>query len=295
MKEIREILLKIHADLELRRKVIPLFRGNPGIGKTEVIKQVARELGVDVVEMIASTVTPHEISGMAMPDTELKKMVVWDFDGLLALKDGDILFFDEILNGNPSVLNAFLTLLQNRTMLSGKRLPNVMIVAAANPQGACQLTPQIKQRFIFYDVKFDRESWQEWMIKRFNTPGDISSKLAQLILDEKFNASEDNYITPRSIENAMLQMIYEVPTPYDARLRPLLEMPITNNTAEIISDDFTFKPGDSKPYLEVLRVAYKLDKARVENEEAINAGRMEVTLSKNEKEVIVKRKRTKKI
>jgi hypothetical protein len=93
----------------------------------------------------------------------------------------------------------------------------------------------------------------------------------------------------------MLQMIYEVPTPYDARLRPILEMPITNNTAEVIKEDLTFKPGESKPYLEALRITYKLNKARVENEEAINAGRVEVTLSKNEKEVIVKRKRTKKI
>lgn len=294
MKDIREILLGIHGTLELRRKIIPLFRGNPGIGKTEIIKAVARELGVNVVEIIASTVTPHEISGMAMPDSEMKKMTIWDFDALLKLKDGDILFFDEILNGNPSVLAACLTLLQNRTMLSGRKLPDVMIVAAANPQGASQLTPQIKQRFVFYDVKFDKESWQKWMLQRFNTPGDISSKLASLILDEKFNGSEDNYISPRSIENAILQMIYDIPTPYDARLRPILEMPITNTSTDPIDDDLTFKPGESKPYLEALKVVYKLDKAREENEEGINAGKVEVGLDKAQKKVIIKKKRNQK-
>lgn len=294
MKELRKIVLGIHAVPELRRNIIPLFRGNPGLGKTAIIKQVADELGVDVVEIIASTVTPHEISGMAMPDSEIKKMSIWDFDALLRLKDGDILFFDEVLNGNPAVLNAFLTLLQNRTMLSGKKLPDVMIVAAANPQGACQLTPQIKQRFVFYDVKFDKAGWQEWMEEQFNMPADISSKLAELIKAEEFSAGEDNYITPRSVVNALLQMIYEVPTPYDEKLRKILEMPLTNETDEVIDDDLTFKPGESRPYLEALRPVFKLDRARKANEKQINEGKVTVGLDKSQKKVVVKRvKKTK--
>ena len=45
-----------------------------------------------------------------MPDKDTKKMTYFNFDKLENLKDGDILFFDELLNGNPVVLNACLTL-----------------------------------------------------------------------------------------------------------------------------------------------------------------------------------------
>ncbi|MDT8302965.1 MAG: efflux RND transporter permease subunit, partial [Sedimentisphaerales bacterium] len=44
-------------------------------------------------------------------------------------------------NGNIQTLNACLTLIQERTMLSGKRLPSLLIVAMGNPQGKCELLP----------------------------------------------------------------------------------------------------------------------------------------------------------
>ena len=70
-------------------------------------------------------------------------------------------FFDELLNGNPVVLNACLTILEQRKFISGKPLPNIMIVAAANPQGMTPLTPQVKERFVWYNVSFDSKMWIE--------------------------------------------------------------------------------------------------------------------------------------
>ena len=63
---------------------------------------------------------PHEITGMAIPDKEKNVMTYFDYDRFINLKDGDILFFDELLNANLMVLNACLTILENRTMISGK-------------------------------------------------------------------------------------------------------------------------------------------------------------------------------
>lgn len=40
-----------------------------------------------------------------------------------------------------------------------------MIVAAANPQGMAPLTPQIKERFLWYNVVFDPTMWKEYMFK----------------------------------------------------------------------------------------------------------------------------------
>jgi len=149
MNKMKEILEKVYNVPELRKSIVPLFIGNPGLGKTVIIEEFAKEKGVNIVEFITSQRNPFEISGMAMPDRDAKKMAIWDFDGMLNMKDGDILFFDEILNGNPSVLNACLTLIEQRVMISGKKLPDIMIVAAANPQGMVPITPQIKERFVW--------------------------------------------------------------------------------------------------------------------------------------------------
>ena len=168
MKQIHEILNKVYSNLELRSTVVPLFISNPGLGKTKIIEAFAKEKNVQLVELITSQISPFEVSGICIPSHELKKMVYYDFDRIENLNDGDVLFFDELLQGNPTVLSACLTLIESRRTISGKKLPNVLIVAAANPQGQAPLTPSIKERFVWYDTKFDKDMWIDYMIGKYD-------------------------------------------------------------------------------------------------------------------------------
>jgi MoxR-like ATPase len=120
MKKIAEVLEKIYKNHTLRKSIVPLFIGNPGLGKTVVIEEFAKKKRVKLVELITSQMSPFEVSGIAMPDKEIKKMTYYNFDKLENLRAGDILFFDELLNGNPVVLNACLTILEQRRFISGK-------------------------------------------------------------------------------------------------------------------------------------------------------------------------------
>ena len=110
MNKIRQVIEGIYNNLELRSSCIPLFIGNPGMGKTSIVHQFAKERNIKCLTEIASTKMPHEFSGLAMPDNKTKKMTYYDYDVLLDLRDGDILFLDELLNANPMILNAFLTI-----------------------------------------------------------------------------------------------------------------------------------------------------------------------------------------
>ena len=82
MKQMKQILEGVYNNSELRKSIVPLFLGDPGLGKTKIIEGFAKEKGVNLVELITSQMSPFEISGIAMPDKELQKMIYYNFDKL---------------------------------------------------------------------------------------------------------------------------------------------------------------------------------------------------------------------
>jgi len=254
MKKMKEVLEKVYESPELRKSIVPLFIGNPGLGKTVIISEFAKAKGANLVELITSQMSPFEISGIAMPDKETKKMTYYNFDKLEDLKDGDILFFDELLNGNPIVLNACLTILEQRRFISGVPLPDVMIIAAANPQGMAPITPQIKERFIWYDVKFDVWMWKAYMKGKYAMHAPMAAKLCHLIKEEDFKGS--NFISPRSVDKAVNMMIHDVPTPYEVAVKTILSELIENKLDEPIklSEDRELAKNEVIPWIELMQL-----------------------------------------
>jgi MoxR-like ATPase len=257
MLKLKQVLEKVYETPSLRKSIVPLFIGNPGLGKTVLIEEFAKEKKVKLVELITSQMSPFEISGIAMPDKDDKKMKYYNFDKLENLKDGDILFFDELLNGNPVVLNACLTILEQRRFISGKPLPDIMIVAAANPQGMVPLTPQIKERFIWYTVTFDKDMWKEYMVKKYQMTKGIADKLANTIKKEEFTTN--NFYTPRSIDKAVDMIINEVVTPYEDIVTPILSTLIKNPFKEPIqlSKEQTLAPSEMISWLDLIKLKNK--------------------------------------
>ena len=178
------------------------FMSSPGVGKTTMINDWAREHDRKVVELVLSQRMPSEISGMPMPISGERKMDVFDYDALLSLEDGDILFLDEFTNGNIQTLNACLTLIQDRTMLSGRKLPSIMVVAAGNPQGKCELLPQTKQRFMWVNVNWNADMWKKYIIKKYGFQPDSKILLAiEDTYERTFDHRVYNYFTARTAEN----------------------------------------------------------------------------------------------
>ena len=177
---------------------------DPGLSKTSQCKQWCEEHGRQYFEFITSQRMPSEISGMAMPDSDTKRMKIYDFDYLLDMKDGDVLAFDEFTNGNIMTLNACLTLIQERNMMSGKKLPSILIVAMGNPQGKCDMLPQTKQRFLWLNVKFDNETWCEWCEKELNViPTQKLLNVIHKTYNGEFYPQDYNYLTARTVTNLL--------------------------------------------------------------------------------------------
>jgi len=250
--EIKGILEKIYNNSELRRNVVPLFMSDSGLGKTYIIEEFMKEKGVYKPPFVLSQRMPFEVSGMAMVDKDIDRMKYYDFDFLLDLKDGDILFIDETYNANPNTLSAFLTFLESRIMISGKELPDIMIVAAANPQGMPILTPQIKRRFLQYDIEFDSNSFNTFMYNKYELIKPISNKLCRLIKDEDFTGY--NFNTPADLDKAVGMIINDVPTPYETEIKPILSTIIENKLGGKVEDKgLTVESNEKITWLDLIR------------------------------------------
>lgn len=189
----------IEAADKCRKEVVLCLLGKPGIGKTEAVERFAKDHGRNVVHIIASQILPSEVSGMTMPNQETHSMDIFDHYRLSHMKDGDILFFDELLKGQQQVLNACLTLIQERRLMSGAKLPDVLVIAAANPLATpLQLPLEIRQRFMFVDVKWNRESWCRYMKGLGFDDGNAVKALSCLVETKMKEDSGWNAMTPRT-------------------------------------------------------------------------------------------------
>lgn len=198
--------IKAYLDIldQHRDEMALALMSDPGLSKTSQCKQWCEEHGRQYFEFITSQRMPSEISGMAMPDADTKRMKIYDFDYLLDMKDGDVLAFDEFTNGNIMTLNACLTLIQERNMMSGRKLPSILIVAMGNPQGKCDMLPQTKQRFLWLNVKFDEEAWCEWVKQELNVvPTQKLINIIKSTYKNGFGVQDYNYMTARTVTNLL--------------------------------------------------------------------------------------------
>ena len=178
-----------------RSEMVPCFIGDPGIGKTQGLYEFAKKKEVNVVTFILSNTVPSEVSGVRMPDQESKKMETFDDRRMASLQDGDILFFDEILEAPPMLWSACLTLIQDRIMASGRKLPDVMIVAASNKVASPTIIPaSVRNRFQFIQLEFDAGHWCKW----FKAKHGVDPK--PLVKCIEGDSDQYNIFTPREAE-----------------------------------------------------------------------------------------------
>lgn len=232
-------------------QIVPCLIGPVGIGKTAAVKQHAENVGAkNVVTIIASQILPSEVSGITMPDQETKSMEIYDHYRLSSLEDGDILFFDELLEADQCVLSACLTLIESRMMMSGKLLPDIQIIAATNPTvEAMNIRENIRQRFMFMEFEYDPKSTQQFIIDTIGfDPGD--SVISQL----EGSSRGFNILSPRSLTK-VCQWIAKTPVEDVRSVGSMIDNLYKSQIGSILARQFLMK--NNTPELQARRAVLK--------------------------------------
>ena len=136
-----------------------LLWGQPGIGKSSTLTELARGLDLPLETVIASVHEPSDFSGLPVlgPDPAGQGVAMAPPDWAVRLRragDG-LLFLDELSSAPPAVQAALLRVVLERRVGSLALPDGVRIVAAANPAGSAadgwQLAPPLANRFVHLD------------------------------------------------------------------------------------------------------------------------------------------------
>ncbi|MET9431753.1 MULTISPECIES: AAA family ATPase [unclassified Streptomyces] len=133
-----------------------LLWGEPGIGKSAGLEQLAAGLGLPLETVIASVHEPSDFAGLPIvgddPATTGVPMAPPDWAVRLAKAGRGLLFFDELSSAPPAVQAALLRVVLERRVGSLVLPESVRIVAAANPPSSAadgwHLSPPLANRFV---------------------------------------------------------------------------------------------------------------------------------------------------
>ncbi|MFJ7036713.1 AAA family ATPase [Streptomyces rochei] len=149
-EQLEALTLAVAADLPV------LLWGEPGIGKTAALTQLAESLDLPLTTVIASVHEPSDFSGLPIvgddPAAQGVPMAPPQWAVRLVRAGRGLLFLDELSTATPAVQAALLRVVLERRVGSLRLPPGVRIVAAANPRASAadgwELSPPLANRFV---------------------------------------------------------------------------------------------------------------------------------------------------
>ena len=196
--------------LEAFRVKRPLFLwGPPGIGKSELVEGITKELGGLMIDLRLGQMEPTDIRGIPFYNKDKNTM---EYAAPGDLPDAEtaaqypvvVLFLDEMNSAPASVQSAAYQLILNRRVGKYVLPDNVVMVAAGNRESdkgvTYRMPTPLANRFIHQEMKVDFPSWQEWAVNN-NIHKDVVGYLSfakQDLYDFDAKSASRAFATPRS-------------------------------------------------------------------------------------------------
>lgn len=204
---IQEAHSRILRCLDKRRPVF--LWGPPGIGKSDLIKQIASSMGGVALDFRLAIRQPTDILGIPFYNKETGLMdwappVDLPTPEFAAKYPVVVLFLDELNSAAPAVQAAAYQLVLDRAVGKYKLPDNVVIVAAGNRESdkgvTYRMPTPLANRFVHLEIRVDFPSWLDWAVMH-NIHKDVLGYLnfaKNDLFDFDPKSASRSFATPRS-------------------------------------------------------------------------------------------------
>jgi hypothetical protein len=140
-----------------------LLEGPTGIGKSEIVRRVAKDLGLDVAVLDLSLLEPPDLVGLPVVKDG---RTVYALPSILPREGAGLLLLEELNRAERYIQQPALQLLSARRLHEYELPPGWTCVATVNPQTAeyhvTALDKALRARFLQVNVRADRAAWLAW-------------------------------------------------------------------------------------------------------------------------------------
>jgi len=192
----------------LCEKQVPVFLwGPPGIGKSSIVAQIAKDQGIECIDLRLSLLDPTDLRGIPFFNSH-ENTALWAPASFLpdGSKEKGILFLDELNTAAPMVQASAYQLILDRKIGEYTLPDGWSIVAAGNRESdrgvVFRMAAPLANRFVHLEMETSVDDWRSWAIS-----ADIDSSIVAFISHRPdalfaFNTQDDNrsFATPRTWE-----------------------------------------------------------------------------------------------
>lgn len=190
----------------LYKQQVPVFLwGAPGIGKSSIVAQIAKEDNIEYIDLRLSLLDPTDLRGIPFFDTK-NSTALWAPPSFLpdGTKEKGILFLDELNTAAPMVQASAYQLILDRKIGEYHLPDGWSIIAAGNRESdrgvIFRMAAPLANRFVHLEMEIAADDWRAWAVG-----ADINSSIIAFIASRPdalftFNTKEDlkSFATPRT-------------------------------------------------------------------------------------------------
>jgi len=244
LNETKEAIKKLYP-----LRVPILLNGASGVGKTTIVREVAKELNMPLIDIRLSTEVPENVGGIPRPDPSNPDeffIKIFNKSYEPAFKGGAVLFFDELNRSNLWIRNAVMSAFFERT-LGGRELDSKTLIIGAINSGieykdAEVMDRALLARFAIINVATDMEELISFMSGNYPLFASILASKSQAV--ENRLSAENGYtpikptLTPRNLEFAakIVETYHD-----DPFMRKLLYAVVDPEVADLLLADIDFR------------------------------------------------------